>query len=77
VRVYGAADTAERFEYSFTDDFTGWRLINLPFADFTRSVQQPAGAPDDGLDLTEVWGFGFRLPAGSSGAFYLDRVKLE
>jgi hypothetical protein len=30
VRVYQAADTAERFEASFVDNFTGWQQITLP-----------------------------------------------
>jgi beta-glucanase (GH16 family) len=76
VRVYQAADTAERFEASFVDDFTGWRKIRLSFSDFTRSTDQPVGAPDDGLTLTEVWGYDFVLPDGS-GLFHLDRVYLE
>ncbi len=77
VRVYQAADTAERFEASFVDNFTGWRKINLPFADFTRSAGQPVGAPNDGLTLTEVWGYDIILPAGGSALFHLDRVYLE
>jgi beta-glucanase (GH16 family) len=77
VRVYQAADTAERFEAGFVDDFTGWRKINLPFSSFTRSTGQPDGAPNDGLTLTEVWGYDFILPADGSGLFHLDRVYLE
>jgi beta-glucanase (GH16 family) len=77
VRVYGAADTAERFEATFVDDFGGWKKITIPFDALTRSAEQPAGAPDDGLGLTEVWGYGFGLPPASSGSFYLDQVRLE
>ena len=76
VRVYQAADTAERFEATFVDDFTGWRKINIPFEAFSRSTSQPAGAPDDGLTLTEVWGYGFTMPEGSTGNFHLDQVRL-
>jgi|GEM_PF-181794 len=76
VRVYQAEDTAERFEATFTDDFTGWRKIFIPFTDFTRSAEQPVGAPNDGLGLTEVWGYGLAMPAESSGAFYMDYVSL-
>jgi len=76
VRVYQAPDTAERFEASFVDDFTGWQRITLPFDSFTRGADQPAGAPDDGLTLTEVWGYGLRLPGGA-GLFHMDRVYLE
>ncbi len=76
VRVYGADDTSERFTATFTDNFTGWRKVILPFRSFTRAAQQPAGAPDDGLTLSEVWGYGFRLPQGANGTFYLDQVRL-
>ncbi len=76
VRVYGAPSTAERFEYRLVDDFSGWKQIIVPFDELVRSVDQPAGAPDDGLDLTEVWGYGLRL-AGSDGSFYLDKLGFE
>ncbi|MBX3056033.1 MAG: family 16 glycosylhydrolase [Anaerolineae bacterium] len=77
VRVYQAADTAERFETSFVDNFNGWRQIFLPFSDFQRSASQPDGAPNDGLTLTEVWGYGFNLPATFSQPLHLDQVRLE
>ena len=44
---------------------------------FVRSAEQPEGAPDDGLGLTEVWGYGFGLPDGAAGMFMLDQVRLE
>lgn len=77
VRVYQAADTAERFEASFVDNFTGWQKINLSFDAFTRSAEQPDGAPDDGLTLTEVWGYDLLLPADGGGLYHMDRVYLE
>ncbi|HNB53050.1 MAG TPA: family 16 glycosylhydrolase, partial [Anaerolineales bacterium] len=72
VRVYGAEDSSERFTATFTDNFTGWQEITLPFADFTRSADQPPTAPDDGLNL-EIWGYRFVFPAGT---FYLDKLRL-
>jgi beta-glucanase (GH16 family) len=77
VRVYGAPDTAERFEHTFSDDVSGWKQITIPLAELVRSADQPIGAPDDGLGLIEVWGYGLKLPAGRSGRFYLDRMRLE
>jgi len=77
VRVYQAADTAERFEASFVDNWTGWRKVTIRFDDLVRSAEQPAGAPDDGLGLDQVWGYGFQLPAAGSGSFYLDQMHLE
>jgi beta-glucanase (GH16 family) len=76
VRVYQAADTAERFEASFDDDFSGWRQVSVPFSAFVRSAQQPADAPDDGFGLDEVWGYGVTLPASSSGTMHIDQVRL-
>jgi len=78
VRVYQGPDTAERFEASFTDDFDGWQEVLVPFDSFARSAEQPDGAPDDGLSLSEVWGYGFKLPdAGTmTGSLLLDEVRL-
>ena len=77
VRAYQGPDTAERFEAPFVDNFTGWQKVSVPFTDFTRSADQPAGAPDDGLGLSDVWGYGFRLPAGSTtSSVMLDQVRL-
>lgn len=50
-------DDAERFSVRFVDDWSGWRFVELPFADFTRK-NIGNGAPDDGLTLTEMHGFG-------------------
>ena len=81
VRVYQAADTAERFEATFVDNTAGWRQVTIPFSTFTRSAVQPAGAPDDGLTLTSTTGYGFELPATQEAAqdsqtVYLDQVQL-
>jgi hypothetical protein len=76
VRVYQGPDTAERFETTFTDDVAGWTQVTIPLTDFVRSTDQPAGAPDDGLNLNEVWGYGFNLPSGTaSGTFVFDLVE--
>jgi beta-glucanase (GH16 family) len=78
IRVFAAPDTAERFEAGFRDDFRGWQEVSLPFSDFVRSARQPIGAPDDGLTLDEVWGYGFRLPGRGLEAppLYLDQVRV-
>ena len=76
VRVYQAPNTSERFEASFVDNFSGWRQVTVPFSSFTRSAQQPAGAPNDGFGLTDVWGYGVTLPANSSGTLHMDQVQL-
>jgi len=78
VRVYRGPDTSERFEAAFTDDFSGWREVVLPFDGFTRSATQPAGAPNDGLTLAEIWGYAFRLPDNGMTArsLLLDGIGL-
>ena len=78
VRLFQAPDTAERFEASFVDDVAGWRQVTIPLSNLVRSAEQPNGAPDDGLTLTDVWGYGFHLPdAGTAtGSLLLDQVRL-
>jgi beta-glucanase (GH16 family) len=76
VKVYQGPDTAERFEASFTDDVAGWNEVTIPLSAFVRSADQPAGAPDDGLGLDEVWGYGFALPEGhAEGRAQVDLVR--
>jgi beta-glucanase (GH16 family) len=78
VRVFQGPDTAERFETSFVDDTPGWKEVSLPFPSFTRSAWQPKGAPNDGLTLSKVWGYGLVLPPRglANGSFLLDKVRL-
>jgi beta-glucanase (GH16 family) len=76
IRVYQVPDTAERFEATFVDDFTGWQFVSLPFTEFARSETQPIGAPDDGLTLSEVWGHGFILEVLVGDSFYFDQLQL-
>ena len=71
-----SADTAERFDYDFADNFVGWRHIRIPFSSFERATDfQPAGAPNDGLTLTEMWGWAVVLPASPTPrTFSIDDV---
>ena len=75
VRVYQGPDTAERFEASFTDSSSEWQQVSIPMTEFVRSADQPAGAPEDGLGLDEVWGYGFDLPYPASGGYQVDLVR--
>jgi beta-glucanase (GH16 family) len=77
VRVYQAVDSAERFESGFSDNFSGWRQISLPFTGFTRSATQPAGAPNDGLTLDSVRGYRFVLPTAANGLITIDQVRVK
>ena len=71
-------DSAERWYQRFTDDFTGWKQISLPFAMFQRRTDyQPGGAPNDGLNLTDVSGLAFNLPAvASTTTYYVDQIEI-
>ena len=68
---------AERFDTLVTDNFLGWQQIVIPFAIFTRATDfQPGGAPNDGLTLTQMWGFAIVLD-GAAGTFTFDDIGLE
>jgi len=77
VRLYQAPDTAELFEASFSDRFSGWQRISLPFSAFRRSDSQPTGAPNDGLTLSSVWGYGFKLPGRIPTPVLIDQVRVQ
>ena len=49
-------DDAERYTHTFADDFSGWKFIELPLADFIRKDATP-GAPSDGFTLSDIHGF--------------------
>ncbi|MEY9994546.1 beta-glucosidase [Streptomyces sp. V4I8] len=70
-------EASELWTTSFTDDFTGWKQIELPFTDFTyRTDYQPVGGIDHILGLTESWGYSVTLPVGVKGEFAMDGVEL-
>ncbi|MFI7412439.1 glycoside hydrolase family 3 protein [Streptomyces sp. NPDC049627] len=70
-------EASELWTTSFTDDFTGWKQIELPFTDFTyRTDYQPVGGIDHILGLTEIWGYSVTLPVGVKGEFAMDGVEL-
>ncbi|MFF3000963.1 glycoside hydrolase family 3 N-terminal domain-containing protein [Streptomyces sp. NPDC057950] len=75
----GGADgeASELWTTSFTDDFTGWKQIEIPFGDFTyRTDYQPVGGIDQVLGLTQMWGYAVTLPVGVKGHFAMDDVEL-
>ncbi|MEU6090288.1 glycoside hydrolase family 3 N-terminal domain-containing protein [Streptomyces sp. NPDC047085] len=70
-------EASELWTTSFTDDFTGWKLIQIPFTDFTyRTDYQPVGGIDHVLGLTQMWGYAVTLPVGVKGHFAMDGVEL-
>ncbi|TXJ78558.1 glycosyl hydrolase [Streptomyces lavendulae] len=70
-------EASELWTTSFTDDFTGWKQIRIPFGDFTyRTDYQPVGGIDHILGLTRMWGYAVTLPVGLKGDFAMDDVEL-
>jgi beta-glucanase (GH16 family) len=66
-------DSAERYYYRFTDEAQAWRLIEIPFSSLQRRTDwQPAGAPNDGLTLTQVWGYALGFPPGDAQSALAD-----
>ncbi|MDX3113619.1 glycoside hydrolase family 3 protein [Streptomyces scabiei] len=75
----GGADgeASELWTTSFTDDFSGWKQIELPFTGFAyRTDYQPVGGIDHVLGLTGMWGYALTLPVGVRGRFAMDDVEL-
>ncbi|MGW1256699.1 glycoside hydrolase family 3 protein [Streptomyces sp. NPDC002513] len=70
-------EASELWTTSFTDDFSGWKQIQIPFDAFTyRTDYQPVGGIDHVLGLTQMWGYAVTLPAGVKGHFAMDDVEL-
>ncbi|WP_328874040.1 glycoside hydrolase family 3 C-terminal domain-containing protein [Streptomyces sp. NBC_00287] len=70
-------EASELWTTSFTDDFSGWKQIEIPFTDFVyRTDYQPVGGIDQILGLTEMWGYAVTLPVGAPGQFAMDGVEL-
>ncbi|MEU6195515.1 glycoside hydrolase family 3 N-terminal domain-containing protein [Streptomyces sp. NPDC047061] len=70
-------EASELWTTSFTDDFTGWKQIEIPFSDFVyRTDYQPVGGIDHLLGLTQMWGYAVTLPVGVQGHFAMDDVEL-
>ena len=44
VRLYQAKSTSSEFTASFTDNFTGWKRVSIPFSTFKRPQEQNAGS---------------------------------
>ncbi len=47
-------EDVENFEHTLIDDVRGWHKVTIPLSSFTRARWQPSGAPDDGMNLTNV-----------------------
>ncbi|MFB7980782.1 glycoside hydrolase family 3 protein [Streptomyces vinaceus] len=70
-------EASELWTTSFTDDWQGWHLVEIPFSRFEyRTDYQPVGGIDHVLGLTQMWGYAFTFPAGRAGEFMLDGVEV-
>ncbi|MFD3993572.1 glycoside hydrolase family 3 N-terminal domain-containing protein [Streptomyces sp. NPDC058583] len=70
-------EASELWTTSFTDDWEGWHLVEVPFSEFQyRTDYQPVGGIDQVLGLDRMWGYAVTLPTGGPGAFALDGVEL-
>ena len=69
-------DDAERYVYTFPDDFSGWRHIAIPFDAFVRK-DIGNDAPNDGLGLTvHGWAIGTTATDGPV-TYYVDDFALQ
>lgn len=65
-------DDAERWSISFSDNFSGWREIKIPFASMSRK-EIGNGAPNDGFGLTEVHGWALgSITTPAPQTYYVD-----
>lgn len=70
-------DDAERYTQTFSDNFSGWKNITIPFRHMTRK-NIGNNAPNDGLGLTQVHGWGLgALNTGGPVTYYLDDFELR
>lgn len=68
---------AEVYTYQFTDDFSGWKQMIVPFEQFRRK-EIYNDAPNDGLGLGEVHGWAFgALDTGGPTTYYLDDFEIR
>ncbi|MGW7679441.1 glycoside hydrolase family 3 N-terminal domain-containing protein [Kribbella sp. NPDC054772] len=71
------AEASELWNASFTDDWQGWHLVEIPFSQLVyRGDYQPVGGIDQVLNLTHMWGYAFTMPVGSPGEFAIDQVEV-
>ncbi len=69
IRLYQARPKPVYFKTAFTDNFSGWQQVSLPFTAFTN---------DDGavLDLKSVYSLGFKFLGGTRPVL-LDQIRLN
>ncbi|MGE5221171.1 MAG: choice-of-anchor Q domain-containing protein [Omnitrophica WOR_2 bacterium] len=70
VRLYQAPPQLVPFQATFKDNFSGWKLVSLPFSTFTN----PDGAV---LNLSAIQSLGFVVPGGISKPALIDQIHLN
>ncbi|NHC16393.1 carbohydrate binding domain-containing protein, partial [Motilibacter deserti] len=71
------AEASELWTTSFTDDWVGWHLVELPWSQFQyRGDYQPVGGINHVLDLDRMWGLAFTAPTGSVGKLEYDQIEV-
>ena len=69
-------DDAERWSVDVKDDFSGWKLVRLPFDSMHRK-DIGNGAPNDDFGLTEVWGWALgAITTPSRQEYLIDDMSL-
>ena len=56
----------ERFDYQFTDNWTGWKLVQVPFSAYAPAADYNPDAHNGTLDLDQVVGFIFPVVSGTA-----------
>ncbi|WP_019872320.1 carbohydrate binding domain-containing protein [Salinispora oceanensis] len=71
------AEHSELWITSFTEDWVGWRLVELPFSQFKyRTDYQPIGGINQELDLDQMWGYAMQPRSGYADTFRIDDVEV-
>ncbi|SCG64782.1 carbohydrate binding domain-containing protein [Micromonospora coxensis] len=71
------ADHSELWTTSFTEDWVGWRLVEIPFSRFAyRTDYQPVGGINKELDLDRMWGYAMQPRSGYADTFRIDDVQV-
>ena len=69
-------EDVENFDQTIVDDVRGWHTVTIPFSSFQRAQWQPTGAPDDGLNLTNVERLMLLTTSGNS-VLSIDNVSIS
>jgi len=70
-------DDAERYSFEFVDNFSGWKLLSIPFEVMLRK-DIGNDAPNDGLGLSAVHGWGLAaLKTDGELTYFIDDVTVR